>query len=472
MQSETRREYIKRIGSVLDFIEKHLDEDLSLERLSHEAHYSPFHFHRVFSIVVGENLNEYVNRKRIERIASILLVGTDNPVKELAYSYGFSSESSFSRSFKKYYGISPTRFKSEGKTRLSKIGIAPFTPEKHICGIDNLKNRIEVNAQINVEELQQIKLAGITQIGEFDKVSGMYQRLMEWGSKKEILPHSDFKAITIYHDNPNVTETSKVRYSTCVTTDRDIKAEGEIRPLSIQSGYFAIGHFEIEAGEFPTAWESMNLWVIENDFRFRDGEYFEVYHNDHKTHPQQKFILDICIPLERTNTVTSHMNNVTTEKGALSAGQTSPNHDQVKLDYHELIGYMKSLKAFFFKAYGSEFKLGSIYMGSKDFSYFSLTTPQLKKQKLKFVIILNHRLTSFEICLSGQNKSIRKKYWEIFQGSSWNKYHIAESIESSLSIVDQTIVANPDFSNTEFLTRQIETAAFKFINEIRSLLEE
>lgn len=471
MQNETNRAYIKRISAVLDFIEKNLDEDLSLKRLALEAHYSPFHFHRVFSIVVGENLNQYVNRKRIERIASILLVGTDKPVKELAYSYGFSSESSFSRSFKKYYGISPTRFKSEGKTKLSKIGIAPFSSEKYICGIDGIKQWTEMNAQISIEELQEIKLAGITQMGKFDQVAGMYQRLMEWGSKKGCLSHPGFKAITIYHDNPNVTQTSKVRHSACVTIDEDIKAEGEIRPLTIPNGNYAIGHFEIEAHEFPTAWESMSLWVIENDFRFRDGEYFEVYHNDHKTHPQQKFILDICIPLERGNAVTSHKNNVITEKGALSASQIFPNHDQVKLDYHELIGYMKKLRIFFFKAYGSDFKLGSIYMGSKDFSYFSLTTPQLKKQKLKFVIILNHRLTSFEICLSGQNKSIRKKYWEIFQGSSWNKYHIAESIETSLSIVDQTIVANPDFSNTEFLTSQIETEAFKFINEIRSLLE-
>lgn len=460
MQSETRREYVKRISHVLDFIEKNLDADLSLEQLSQKAHYSPYHFHRTFSTIIGENLNEFVSRKRLERIASVLLVEVNRPIKELAYAYGFNSESSFSRAFKKHYGISPTRFKSEGKTVLSKIGIEPFASEKYICSLDNLKKRAEMNAQITIEELQEIRLAGMTQIGEFDQMGSMYQKLFAWASDKKILPHSDFKAITIYHDNPNVTTMSKVRYSTCITIDKDIKADGEIRPLMIQKGYYAIGHFQIEAADFSKAWETMSFWVLDNDYRFRDGDYFEVYHNDHKTHPEQKFIVDICIPLE---------NNGKTQPSKHS--RKSSGTAQSRPDYGQLINYMKELRRFFHESYPSDFSLGAIYRGSMDFSYFSLTTPALKKHKLKFVIVLNHHLLRFEICLSGQNKSIRKKYWEMFKGSSWNKYHLAASIDDNLSIIDHTIVEKADFDDTSALTAEIEIEAFKFINEIRSILE-
>ena len=80
--NETKREYLKRINFILDFIEKNLEEDLSLETLSKIAYYSPFHFHRVFATMLGENLNQYVNRKRVERISSILLTGTNKPIKE------------------------------------------------------------------------------------------------------------------------------------------------------------------------------------------------------------------------------------------------------------------------------------------------------------------------------------------------------------------------------------------------------
>ncbi len=465
--NETRREYLKRINSVLDFIEKNLDADLSLEYLSKKALYSPYHFHRVFSTVVNETLNEFINRKRIERIASIILVEPKIPLIDLAYKYGFNSDNSFSRAFKTYYGISPTRFKSEGKKLLSKIGIEPFSSEKYICSIDNIKQWIKMNAQITIKELSQLKLASISHIGELDKAGNMFQRLMEWGHQKRVLDTSNFKAITIYHDNPDVTQTSKLRFSTCVTISESINADGEIRQIDLKKGAYVIGQFEIKGEEISKAWKSMCFWVIENGYEFRDGDYFEVYHNDHKTHPEQKFILDICIPLEKTENIKlGEINNVNLSKNN-SQNQECENN----LDYHQLINYMKELRLFFQKEYDTVFKLGKIYQGDPNFSYFSLTTEELKKQKLKFVIILNHKELYFSICLSGQNKSIRKKYWKIFKGSDWNKYHLAESIDDSLSIIDQTIVEEPNFNNKRNLTEKIEKESMKFIKELKDILE-
>ncbi|KZS41065.1 hypothetical protein AWE51_23195 [Aquimarina aggregata] len=458
--NETRREYIKRINIVLDFIENNLDTKLSLEYLSKKAHYSAYHFHRVFLTLVNESLNEYVNRKRIERIAAILLVKPNSSLKNLAYKYGFNSDNSFSRAFKKYYGISPTKFKSEGKELLSKIGIEPFSSEKYICSIDNIKQWTKMNAQITIKELPELKLASISNIGNFEKAGSMFQKLMEWGHQKRVLDTSNFKAITIYRDNPNITQTSKVRFSACVTISENINTDGEINQHNLKKGIYSIGHFEIKAEEISKAWKSMSIWVIENGYEFRDGDYFEMYHNDHKTHPEQKFIIDICIPLQKTENI---------KLGEINNLDLSKYKDN--LDYHQLISYMKELRLFFQKEYDTIFKLGKIYQGAPNFSYFSLTTDELKKQKLKFVIILNHKELYFSICLSGQNKSIRKKYWKIFKGSDWNKYHLAESIDNSLSIIDQTILKNPDFNNKRNLTERIEKESLKFINDIKNILE-
>lgn len=142
------------------------------------------------------------------------------------------------------------------------------------------------------------------------------------------------------------------------------------------------------------------------------------------------------------------------------------------MDYHLLINYMKELRLFFHKEYDTVFKLGSIYQGNPDYSYFSLTTEELKKQKLKFVIILNHKVLSFEICLSGQNKNIRRKYWQMFRDSDWDKYQLAESIDQSLMIVEHTIVKDPDFSDARALTELIEKESFMFMDQIKVLLED
>ena len=466
--NETNREYLKRINGVLDVIENNLDTELSLAYLAKKANYSPYHFHRVFLTVVNERLNAFINRKRIERIASIILTEPDLPLKELIYKYGFNSDSSFSRAFKKYYGVTPTRFKSEGKKILSKIGIVPFSSEKYICSIDNSKQWIKMNGQISIQELPELQLASISRMGEFDKAGDMFQRLMEWGHQKEVLDTSNFKAITVYHDNPNVTEGSKIRFSTGITIKERIKADGEIRQLTLNKGVYVVGHFEIKAEEISKAWESMNIWVLEHNYKFRDGDYFEIYHNDHNTHPERKFIIDICIPLEKTENVKLM------ETKTIHFSNGNVNNDQQYaegLGYHELIAYMKELRTFFDKEYEPLFKLGSIYKGNPAYSYFSLTTEQLKKQKLKFVMVLDHKTLCFSICLSGQNKSIRKKYWKIFKGSDWNTYPLVESIDKSLSIIDHIIVKEPNFSNRRNLTEKIEKESMKFIRELNDILD-
>ncbi|MBX2873033.1 MAG: AraC family transcriptional regulator [Saprospiraceae bacterium] len=468
--NKTRTEYIKRINNVLDFIEKNLDADLSIENLSKIARYSPFHFHRVFSTIVGEKVNKFVTRKRVERIASILLVEKDRSIKELAYTYGFNSESSFSRTFKQFYGISPTAFKSQGKNTLSKIGIEPFPLEKYICSIDDIKKWLDMNAQIEVKPLPEMKLLGIMQIGEFEKMESLFESLMKWSAQKGILNPYGFKVITIYHDNPNVTQLEKTRFSACITVDEEIEGEGEIRALTIEKGSYAVGRFEIDAAEIPKAWQSMLVWVLENDYRFRDGDYFEAYLNDHKTHPEQKFLIEINIPVEGdAGTKVDQTNDVASKKQVATCGDQNEGV-QRPVTYGQAIQYMKTLRLFFKKGYEASFSFGAIYSGHPDYSYFSLTPAALKRQKLKFVIVCNHILPQFTICLSGQNKAIRREYWEMFKGSNWEKYEVVQSIEKSLSIIDHVIVERPDFQAAEALTKQIETESLKFINEISELL--
>lgn len=459
--NETRREYLKRINFILDLIEENLDADLSLESLSKEANYSSYHFHRVFLIVVNERLNEFITRKRIERIASILLVESDISLSKLAYKYGFNSDNSFSRAFKKYYGISPTQFKTDGKEIISKIGIESFSLEKYICSIDNIKQWIKMNAQITIKELPEIKLASISDIGNFENIGGMFQKLMEWGAQKEILDTSNFKAITIYHDNPNITQSSRVRFSTCVTISKNINTDGEVRQRNLKKGIYAIGRFEIKTEDISKAWSAMCVWVIENNYEFRDGDYFEMYHNDPKNHPEQKVVVEIGIPLEKAENI----------KHEIAKNIDSCSYKNLDIDYNQLISYMKSLRMFFHKEYDTQFKLGNVYQGNPAFSYFSLTTTELEKLKLKFVLILNHEQMILSICLSGQNKDVRKKYWQIFKNSDWNKYHIVESIDNNLEIINHVIIETPNFNNWQDLTKQIEIETLKFIQELSKTLE-
>ena len=70
-ENELDKDYINRINLALNYIDDNLDTELSLESISKIAYYSPFHFHRIFKAVIGEPLNAYITRRRIEKAASV-----------------------------------------------------------------------------------------------------------------------------------------------------------------------------------------------------------------------------------------------------------------------------------------------------------------------------------------------------------------------------------------------------------------
>src|SRR5438128_11932323 len=99
--------YQKRINRVIDHINNHLTETLSIEMLARLAYFSPFHFHRIFRSLVGEPLHAFVQRLRLEKAVTQMLYGPSTTLTKIALQSGFASSSDFSRTFKEKYGFSP-----------------------------------------------------------------------------------------------------------------------------------------------------------------------------------------------------------------------------------------------------------------------------------------------------------------------------------------------------------------------------
>ena len=92
------------------FINEHLDEKLTLDKVSREAGVSSFYFCKLFKQTTGLSFTEYINRRRVEWAKRKLLV-PDTRVTEVAFDVGYMSLSQFNRSFLKYAGESPTRYR-------------------------------------------------------------------------------------------------------------------------------------------------------------------------------------------------------------------------------------------------------------------------------------------------------------------------------------------------------------------------
>jgi hypothetical protein len=132
--------------------------------------------------------------------------------------------------------------------------------------------------------------------------------------------------------------------------------------------------------------------------------------------------------------------------------------------------YMQGLKTYFKNKY-PDYSVGSnLYQGYMDMTYFSLFPDYLKERKLKIAIVLIHDKMRLEVWLSGVNKEIQARYWEIFKTKDLKNYRLTATLKGEDSIVEHTLVDKPDFDNPDSLTRLIENGTIKFINDIEGML--
>lgn len=99
---------LERMAKVFDYIEEHYDDKISLEDLCSMSGLSSYYFCRLFKKVTGKTTNEYINLFRINK-AETLLKNTGMNITEIAMKTGFNDMNYFSRMYKKYKKIAPSK---------------------------------------------------------------------------------------------------------------------------------------------------------------------------------------------------------------------------------------------------------------------------------------------------------------------------------------------------------------------------
>lgn len=314
-------EYIQRINRVMDYIESNIDKELTVAELADVAHFSRFHFQRIFGGIMRESLNRFIQRVRIEKAGTLLLMNGKKSITEIALECGFSSSAVFARSFKERYNMSASEWREKGNSTISKMNgsnrkqLDIYCKEydvsrEYINGVFSnqlwrvqMKNAGQIKTEVRIEELKPMTAAYVRHIGPYkgdEKLfEGLWNKLMSWAGPRDLIRFPETKMFTIYHDNMEITDEDKLRISVCMSVPENTVTEGEIGKLTVPGGRYAVGKFEINPDEYPQAWDAIySGWLPGSGYQPDDRPSFELYLNDPKQHPEHKHIFEIFLPVK------------------------------------------------------------------------------------------------------------------------------------------------------------------------------
>ncbi|WP_415843383.1 helix-turn-helix domain-containing protein, partial [Xenorhabdus thuongxuanensis] len=98
------------IKDLVHWIEKNIKNELNIDIVAKRSGYSKWHLQRIFKETTGITLGRYIINRRISN-AAIAIYLTENKIANIALEYQFDSQQSFSRSFKKHFGITPSEWR-------------------------------------------------------------------------------------------------------------------------------------------------------------------------------------------------------------------------------------------------------------------------------------------------------------------------------------------------------------------------
>lgn len=280
--------YKQRILTALTYIESNLAQPLNLDVVSNHCHFSPFHFHRIFSGVMNETLNNYVGRKRLEKAVNLLVFRRELSITNIAFDCGFSSSANFAKSVKKYFGYSPTEIRSPKPDELPNIGNIfskygkKFNPnELYPSPIDRtLQNNNKINVEVKTIERKRLCKLGSKSGYESESLFETWDILNDWAELQGIPEKSQYRLAWCY-DNPSLTAAHKCQYEASIEIDDKVIVNQPFGVGDLPEGKYAVLYVKGSPEDISQAQLYLfGCWLPDSGFEPDNLPMLERYLND------------------------------------------------------------------------------------------------------------------------------------------------------------------------------------------------
>ncbi|MBL8325123.1 MAG: AraC family transcriptional regulator [Rubrivivax sp.] len=305
--------YVQRINGAIDHVVRHLGEPLRLQDVARAAHFSPFHFHRIFHSLVGETVHDFVKRLRLERALTVMAQQRDaaavaraagharpprRTLTQIALECGFTSSADFSRSFRARFGAAPTRFdlarwQRERRARMQ----AELVPgEGHrLAGLPPGENPDGFQVRLQRVPARRVAYLRVLRPYEGRGVAEAALRLVRWARARGL---EGGQWLGYQWENPDVVELEHCRYDVGLVVPHATVVDGEVNvaefaPMTLAELDIA-GPIELEMRALDWLFRT---WLPASGFVPDDQPCFEAWNGLPFAHGFQHFELRAQLPV-------------------------------------------------------------------------------------------------------------------------------------------------------------------------------
>ena len=287
MKETTNNYYLERIAALKLYIQQNLFKHLTLEELARVSCFSEYHFHRLFSIYVGESVASYIKRLRIEYAAQQLAYTADS-IQIITHKTLFKTQSAFSKAFRQYYNASPSEYRKGKQHELSSTLASYSLPQ-----IKDLAKDIEYCSVEKIRVLSLIRQGPCLTAG-----FKAWEDLEEYAcSRNLITSHTRRFGTTL--DPRDITDDDKHRYVAMITVDSSVEPEGEFFIQTLGGGPYAVfphnGSYEYL---YLTCTSIFCKWLPTSNEKLRDSIMFDEYICRDLSKPVEELQTKIYVPIQ------------------------------------------------------------------------------------------------------------------------------------------------------------------------------
>ncbi|MFM0288095.1 AraC family transcriptional regulator [Paraburkholderia megapolitana] len=291
MKATTESDYHHRIARVIEAILVDPGAPHTLESLASIAHFSPFHFHRIYRALTGESVAETVQRVRLAQAARHL-TDASGPVSTVASDVGYDSPQAFARAFREFTGISPSTF----QTRQQRLGTPQLDNETSIARSDEQSASLDWPS-VELTELPPIDVLCLRHTGPIATIGQTFRSLLRV-LKCDGETAKDQRMIGICTGDPELDDS--FCYLAGIVPATPLEPVGAVEPVRLGGGLYAthrlVGPYALIN---PTFRVLIGGWLPQSGYEPDDRPVLEVYRNPPLSGLRHGRVTDLMIPIRK-----------------------------------------------------------------------------------------------------------------------------------------------------------------------------